>query len=423
MRCGLFFPERRIVAYARGWSAALVATVCTLQSASGDVLHLASGGSVEGTIIEQDERSYKVRTVVGTVTVPKDAVNRIEKKSTVLDEYVKRREQAPDTPAAQVELAHWCDEQGLQAGWRTHLKRAIELDPDCEPARFALGFVRVAGIWVDGRTLAEQPAGQANQGDADEDSVAGGDDGDVVAAIQSQWAVRIRAIKANKLESSVDRLVRDGHQRIVEIRDPLAVVPLTRLLSTGNSACRDALVEALSHFPQDEATLNLAVLALVDQDDGIRRKALAELERRNDPRVVPQFRRALASDNDPLIRRAAVGLGALEPRAAVPDLIDVLTVRRRKLVEVPVQPYFDECVTIFSTPTVIALGSASPLRHSPVLGIPAIGPGLFFYNTEYQMRDVTVFRTEVLEALKRITGENFGFDEAAWRRWYEEQYP
>jgi hypothetical protein len=29
----------------------------------------------------------------------------------------------------------------------------------------------------------------------------------------------------------------------------------------------------------------------------------------------------------------------------------------------------------------------------------------------------------VLEALKSITGKNFGFDAAAWRRWYQEQQP
>jgi hypothetical protein len=52
-----------------------------------------------------------------------------------------------------------------------------------------------------------------------------------------------------------------------------------------------------------------------------------------------------------------------------------------------------------------------------------LGTGLVFVNREYQLRSVTVFRTEVMEALKRITGQNFGFDAVAWRRWYEEQLP
>jgi hypothetical protein len=402
---------------ARPWRAMLAAMGITLAvvAARGDILHLTNGGSVEGTIIEQDAQAYKVRTVVGTVTLPAAAVERIEKKPSILDEYVKRRQEAADTPAAQVELAKWCEEQGLKSGWRTHLKRAIELDPDCEAARVALGFVRVAGMWVDGRTSAERPENAPDAAESDDEKV--------VAAIQAQWTVQIRAIKKNFLETSVDHLQQSGRERIIAISDPLAILPLARLLSEGNWACRDALVEVLSRFPQDEATMNLAALALVDPDDSIRRRALLELKQRDDRRVIPQFREALASDNDTLIRRAAIGLGMLEAAAAVPDLIDVLKAQRRKLVEVSTRTYFLDYPLVFDSPTIVSLGSMSQIRHAPVLGIASIGLGLVSVQHEYQMRDVTVLRSEVREALRRITGKDFGFDEAAWRRWYEEQQP
>lgn len=423
MRGGRASRGRRTPVLIRVWGVALagLGVICTGLAANGDILHLNSGGSIEGTITEQDERSYKVRTLVGTITVPFDAVSRIERKPSVLDEYVKLRQQAADTPAGQVELAEWCEEQGLKAAWRTHMKRAIELNPGCQAARLALGFVRVGGVWIDGRTVVADRETTADSKKADDRRPEDGDDERMVAAIQTQWTVRIRSIKKNKLESGVARLIRDGRQKIVEIRDPLAILPLARLLSDGNWACRDALVEVLSRFPHDEATMNLAALALVDSDEEIRRRALVELKRRDDPRIVPQLRRALTSNNDPLIRRAAFGLGMLEATPAVPDLIEALKARRRKLVEVSTRSYFGQYPITFDTPTVIALGQVSAIRHHPVLGIPAIGSGLVFVNSEYQMRNVTVFRTEVLEALKRITGENFGFDGAAWHRWYEEQ--
>ena len=41
-------------------------------------------------------------------------------------------------------------------------------------------------------------------------------------------------------------------------------------------------------------------------------------------------------------------------------------------------------------------------------------------EVEQRMINVTVFRTEVLEALKRLTGQNFGFEHEQWRLWYEE---
>jgi hypothetical protein len=403
---------------------AAVAVATAALVANADVLHLNTGGSIEGKIVEQTERGYKVRTVVGTITVPADVVENVEEKPSVLDEYEALSEQVADTPAAQVELAAWCEENGLKAPSRKHLKIAMELDPDFAPARTALGFVRVAGMWVEGRSVAEQGATDPSRArPAGGGQPEGRDEEQVVEAIQAHWSVRIAAIKKNMLESSVSRQVQEGRRKIVAIRDPLAILPLARLLSRGSWACRDALVEALSNFPQDEATLNLAALALVDGNAGIRRRALVELQRRDDPRVIPQFRRALHSDSDRLIRRAATGLGALEAQAAVLELIDVLRARRRQWVEVPVRRYFGEYPITFDTPTVITFGHASEIRHNPMLGVPAIGGGFVIASTELQVRDVTVFRTEVLEALKVITGENFGFDEAAWRRWYEEQQP
>lgn len=423
MRCGLTRPGSGALARAWvQWLASLI-VASTALTASGDILHLKGGGSVEGQIIAEDGQSYKVRTVVGTITVPVGAVERLERKPSILGEYEQRRTAAPETAAAQVALAEWCQEQDLTGPWRKHMKRAIELDPNCEPARTALGYVRVGGTWVDGRTLSQTAESEEGESKADDRQVEDRDDAKVVAAIQTRWTVQIRAIKKNMLDSSVKRLNQKGRAKIVAIADPLAILPLARLLSTGSWVCRDALVEALSHFPQDEATMNLAVLALVDRDEGIRRRALVELKRRNDPRVIPQFRRALGSDSDPLIRRAAIGLGMLAAVSAVPELIDVLTAQRRKWIEVPIRRYFGEYPSTFNSPTVISLGGVSQIRHTPMIGIESIGGAFVVVDSEHQLRDVTVFRTEVLEALKSITGKNFGFDAAAWRRWYQEQQP
>jgi len=423
MRRGAFFlcaawevPVRRRCIILASAAAAL-----TL-SAAADVVYLKSGGSVEGKVVEQTATGYTIRTAVGMIRLPADAVQRVEEKPSILDEYIARREQLADTAAAHVELARWCQEQGLTAAQRTHLKRALELDPDCEAARAALGYVRVGGLWVDGRARGTGGGGAPDGKDADRHK-AGADDEAVVAAIQTQWTVRIRAIRDTKLESPIPRAVREGRERILEIQDPLAILPMARLLSEGSLACREVLVEALGRFSQDEATMNLAVLALVDADDGIRHRALLELKRRDHPDVIPQFRRALVSGNDALVRRAAVGLGVLEARAAVPELIDALQAQRRKLVEVPVRTYFLDYPMVFSEPTVTTLGGGVSIRHVPALGIDSLGLDLVFVDRRFELRDVIVYRSEVREALRRITGQDFGFDQAAWQRWYAEEEP
>jgi len=64
------------------------------------------------------------------------------------------------------------------------------------------------------------------------------------------------------------------------------------------------------------------------------------------------------------------------------------------------------------------LGGGYQAALEPECGIYM--PASFVHN-EWQYRRVTVYRTEVLEALRRITGRDFGFDREDWQKWYEKQ--
>lgn len=380
-------------------------------AALGDIFHLNTGGTVEGEVLEEKDGSVVIRTVIGTVTLPRSAIVRVEEAPSPFQEYEQRRAAAADTPAAQVELAEWCGQNEMLAERRRHLLRAIELDPNYEPARAALGHVRVGELWVDGRSLErKRDKVKAKSGDAEQ----------VIAAIQGNWLRRIRSIRTSKLESGVDKFIRAGRAEILEIKDPLAILPLTRVLSEGDESARLLLVDALSNFAEDEALMNLAVLPLVDESPEIRDRALAAVAKRQDPRVNAQYRKALGSQNDTLVLRAAVALGRLREVAAVPELIEVLKARRWRTVEVPVREYFGGFSAVFSQPVYLRMGGSHSVAHNPELGV-VDSTGFVSIRSEVQRQKVTVFRTEVLEALRSLTGQDFGFDDAAWRRWYEEQ--
>lgn len=390
-------------------------------TASADILHLKNGGAVEGQVLEADDQAYRVRTAIGIVSVPAESVERVEKTDTPLGEYDRRLADTPDTADGWFALAQWCEQHGLTAARTRHLKRVLELDADHAGARAALGYVRVGDVWVDGSRTTSQPAA----GSATSAPARGPDESPerLIRSIQGRWAQRIRAIQQHQLEASFDRMVAAGRKQILEIRDPLAILPMARILSAGGYESRRVLAEALSQFTEDEATLNLTVLALTDEDAGIRRLCAVELAKRGDPRVGQQLREALRSDSDALIRNAARALEILRDPAAVPNLIDVLTVQRRKWVEVPVRRYFGQYTRVFNTHTQVSFGGQS-FTHEPTLGIDrGMTPGGVLLTPQWQERDVTVYRTAVLEALKAITGQNFGFEAAAWRRWYEEQSP
>ena len=350
-------------AFGRAVLVSLLAAYST-PGAVADVFRLKTGGTVAGQLLESDAENYRIRTTVGIVRIPVSAVESIETAPTPFEEYDRRVQQLADTAAEQTALAAWCDKQGLKAEQRRHLLRAVELDPDYDPARRALGYVRVGALWVDGRRVVERtPEGQKAEDAAQADPER------LARAIQSQWYLRIRALKQSLLGSTIDRLVQDGRTRILEIKDPLAILPLSQVLSEGDVDCRALLVEALSQFPEDEATLNLAVLGLLDPDADIRTRAATELARRKDPRVVKQYRAALRSGNDVIVTRAAAGLGRLGAAEAVPDLIDALTAGRNKWVEMPVDRYFLEWVTVFAASTVVHLSAGMSATHVPQIGV------------------------------------------------------
>jgi hypothetical protein len=383
--------------------------------AAGDVFHIKGGGLIEGRLVTVEDDQYQIRTLVGTVRLPVAAVERVENAPTPFDEYDQRRAAAQDTPVDQTALAAWCGEQGLKAEERTHLQRALELNPNYAPARQALGYTRVGALWVDARHVVQRkPKDEPTSAPA-------GDPEKLAEAIQSQWCRRLQAA-CRLLDSTQDRLVEQGRRTILEARDPLAILPLTQVLSDGDLECRQLLVQSLATFPQDEATMNLAILVLLDPSAAIRADAISELVRRQDPRVVAQYRAALRSGNDTIIRRAAFALGRFGAKDAVPDLIDALTARRNRWVEVPVQTCVRPMRNVFTAPIEVYLG---PDGHLRAWHVPEIGFGDFIYNinNELQYREVTVFRTEVQEALQQLTGQNFGFERDQWRRWYQESMP
>lgn len=397
-----------------------------------DVVHLVSGGSLEGELLESDPGQYRLRTLYGTVAIPAESVTEVERGPSVLQQYDAQRAAAAESADGRVALAQWCREHDLMPQARKHFEEALGLDRDHAVARQALGYVRVAGLWVDGRTSLAAPASAPASG-ADEPAADDPDERErLLRAVQADWYGRIKAIQRNLLESSLPRLAARGAEQIREIRDPLAVVPLSRVLSEGTLRSRQLLVEMLKTFDNDEATMNLAVLALMDGDGTIRRQAALELAERNDPRVVPELRRALFSDSDFLIRNAAVTLGLIGAQEAVPDLIEVLTAQRVRRVQVSVAEYFNGLRGSFRGQVRAQIGSGVTLGYAPRIGV-GVDPGLLgpwsgsgavpIIPVQYRLQAMKVLRTDVLEALKSLTGENFGFDVATWQRWYEENRP
>jgi hypothetical protein len=240
-----------------------------------------------------------------------------------------------------------------------------------------------------------------------------------------EYTRQLRAIKHTYLDrphdSRYEEAFAKGRTRVLAMNDPLAIDPLTRLLSDGDEPCRALLVEALSRFDEDQATMNLVVVALLDPAESVRLRAVEALRKRNDPRIVSDLRSALRSDEDVVVRNAAVALGKLRARDAAYDLIDLLSYKRKVSYTVPREALLTSIQGnyIAGYRAKVARGVA---QVEPIIGV--IGSGSAISRAPVTVRlTQTVYRTEVQEALIAITGQNFGFDHDKWLQWLTQNPP
>jgi hypothetical protein len=126
----------------------MLAAIGSALPAFGDVVHLKSGGTLEGQVVETDD-AVVVKLPVGEVRLSKDAVARIEKKETALEEYQKRAAALKDDDAeGHYRLGLWAQSVGLKAQAKEQFQKTIALKPDHAEAHKALGHRLANGQWV-----------------------------------------------------------------------------------------------------------------------------------------------------------------------------------------------------------------------------------------------------------------------------------
>ena len=125
----------------------VVMLFCCLGLARADAIYLKSGGKLEGEV-KQTDKGVVVTSRFGTVTVPKAEVLRIEKSKTVEQVYKEKAAQLkPDDADGHCQLGRWLDSKSWSDRARVHYERAIQIDPNHEAARKALGYAFCNNAW------------------------------------------------------------------------------------------------------------------------------------------------------------------------------------------------------------------------------------------------------------------------------------
>lgn len=262
------------------------------------------------------------------------------------------------------------DEPSSSAGAAAETTAEKRLSP--QELMAARGFVRYRGMW---RTVQEIELIER---------------ADRVNLAQKEWTIRLERLR-KRLDDP--RQAEAAVEEIREIADPFAVAALAAAVGKERMPrVRADYVEALSHIQGMEAMTALVSVAVDHADPETRILAAERLVEISPGMAAQAIAGALGGADNARINRAAEALGRLGSASVVGPLIDVLETEHM---------------------VVVGAGAAegsTTATFTPSGGGLSMGGGPKRQKTRVQNQ-------RVLEALVKLTGENFDWNTAAWRAW------
>ena len=446
--------------------------------AVADRIMLRGGGQIHGKLII-DPTDPTHLTFVGAagkkpIIYKKEQILQVIPEKSVLDEYVVLRAKDRALAEEEFQLGVWCEDHKLKDLAENHFEAAVRLDAQYGPAHEKLGHILLNGRWLNADEQREA-SGQvkyrgrwmtAEEKDRLEDQAA-------LAAENQSWLRRVK-VSRDAFLAGPDARSKEAEKRLLAIREVAAVGPILRILGNDpNPAVRELAGRILGSIQGPESSAALVARLLGETDDAVREHTLSEAARREPDQILPRLVRALKSPRPDVINRAAWSLGQLNAKTAVPQLIPALTFTEYRTEMVPVGGAGGAGGGMGGGSNGVMAGdsggggggvSFGSYTGSTYLGItpPVVGPGVVAYGAvgvPYgsgvslgtggggigvtsgggigigggvmgggggggggvkalpQVVAVDHPNVEVLNALVKLTGQDFGYNLPTWKRW------
>jgi len=361
-----------------------------------ETFSIENGGTIEGRLLKPGERIRQIETAGGIIlSLDARRIRETPKNDNEnLAHYMRTVPFMSDTVETHWEIAKWCREYSLKEQEQEHLKRILELDPDNDDARKQLGYFREAkmGQWTTTEEVQSAKGYVPYKGSwrmPQEiwiyEQIAKNKE------VHNDWKQDLKQVR----ESLNNPMIR---KKLEEIRDPAAIEPLCELLKKENvPQARMILIRALASIGGSAAVRIIADYVMHDPNEDVRGTCLDQIKRH--PEMIPQagayFSTFLLNPNPNVINQAADAIRTIGDTGSVGNLIGALVSQHKET---------------------IVVGSA----RSNVGFNNSGGTGL---TQGQSTQDVVKSNknSEVLAALRQLTGVDFGYDQAAWTRWYKEK--
>lgn len=185
-----------------------------------------------------------------------------------LAEYNARREKAPQTSSAQLALAQWCREQGLEPEAIAHATTAVELQPTNAAAWRLLGFTRVGNRWITDDQVREE----ARQREADR----------LWAPKMAAWHRALHAErKRGQSQAQREREAAQAERELAALDDPSAAPAVYREFAIGTAADQEIAIQLLGQIKAVGSSRALAALSVYGATPEIQRRAVETLRSRD----------------------------------------------------------------------------------------------------------------------------------------------
>jgi hypothetical protein len=201
--------------------------------------------------------------------VAADKVPELVQANRVFARYVAKRAEFGDSIEGHLEVANWCQKNGLREQERAHLFRVLDLNPEHAPARQRLGFVRAGNQWV---SLEEMQAQQRS------------------AAVQLEefrrWQPKIVDLQKDLLAKASGRR-RAAEERLAKINDASAITAIEAILCPTSPEVALQAVPAMAGIGDEQATLALARQSIYSVWPEVREACAKALVKRPFEQFVP----------------------------------------------------------------------------------------------------------------------------------------
>lgn len=360
-----------------------------------DTFILEQGGQIEGQWLNREEQpltKYEIRTGGVTLTLPLAQVKEAIRQTPAAAEYARRAPAAADTAQAQWELAEWCRRSGLASQREIHLRRVIELNPSHQQARYALGYVFSNGQWTTQADSRRQEGYELYRGKwrtpQEIEILENRSRGELA---EKEWLARIKRWRRELDDREKSKL---AYQSLAAIKDPIAVGPIGELFRRERVRnVKTLYAEILATIRTADALKMLVEQALSDPDEEVFYYCVRKLAQLAPPHIADPFIAALKDNTNVKVNRAAIALAKIGDKSAISPLIDAL---------------------ITTHTQVIDTGEFTTAGFSGNSTAAAKGDGL-------ELKVYHVHNQPVLDALSKLTGADFGFDQRAWRYWHAQE--